>query len=78
MKSTLLAPLIDSALGEDPLGVLCFAPGYFAAQFMKGDRIGSKISRHISIKEGVLVIQLSTKAADGTPVARILKFSGLL
>lgn len=29
---------IDPALGADPLGVLCFAPGYFAAQFMRRDR----------------------------------------
>ena len=29
---------IDPALGPDPLGVLCFAPGYFAAQFMRRDR----------------------------------------
>ena len=29
---------IDPILGPDPLGVLCFAPGYFAAQFMKRDR----------------------------------------
>ena len=29
---------IDPGLGPDPSGVLCFAPGYFAAQFMKRDR----------------------------------------
>ena len=29
---------IDPILGSDPLGVLCFAPGYFAAQFMKRNR----------------------------------------
>jgi len=29
---------IDPALGPDPLGVLAFAPGYFAAQFMRRDR----------------------------------------
>jgi len=29
---------IDPALGADPLGVLCFAPGCFAAQFMRRDR----------------------------------------
>ncbi len=28
----------DPGLGPDPLGILCFAPGYFAAQFMKRDR----------------------------------------
>lgn len=29
---------IDPVLGADPLGVLCFAPGRFAAQFSKRDR----------------------------------------
>ena len=29
---------IDPILGVDPLGILCIAPGYFAAQFMKRDR----------------------------------------
>jgi hypothetical protein len=31
---------IDPILGPDPLGILCFAPGHFAAQFMKRDRSG--------------------------------------
>ena len=30
--------LVDPALGSDPLGMLCFSPGHFAAQFMKRDR----------------------------------------
>ena len=29
---------IDPVLGADPLGVLCFAPGRFAAQFSRRDR----------------------------------------
>ncbi len=29
---------IDPALGADPLGILTYAPGRFAAQFMKRDR----------------------------------------
>lgn len=29
---------IDPIMGETPLGVLCLAPGYFSAQFMKQDR----------------------------------------
>jgi Lipocalin-like domain len=29
---------IDPLLGPDPLGILCFAPNHFAAQFMKRDR----------------------------------------
>ena len=30
--------LIDPFLGRDPIGILCFGPGHFAAQFMKRDR----------------------------------------
>jgi hypothetical protein len=29
---------IDPFLGRDPLGMLCFGPSHFAAQFMKRDR----------------------------------------
>ena len=29
---------IDPGLGWDPLGILCFGPSHFAAQFMKRDR----------------------------------------
>ena len=29
---------IDPFLGPDPLGILCFGPAHFAAQFMKRDR----------------------------------------
>jgi len=29
---------IDPFLGQDPLGILCFGPDHFAAQFMKRDR----------------------------------------
>jgi Lipocalin-like domain len=29
---------IDPFLGREPLGILCFAPSHFAAQFMKRDR----------------------------------------
>lgn len=32
---------IDPVLGADPLGVLCLAPGRFAAQFSKRDRTGA-------------------------------------
>ena len=28
----------DSFLGRDPVGILCFGPTHFAAQFMKRDR----------------------------------------
>ena len=33
---------IDPFLGQDPLGILCFAPSHFAAQFMKRDRSGQE------------------------------------
>ena len=33
---------IDPFLGRDPLGILCFGPSHFAAQFMKRDRSGQK------------------------------------
>jgi hypothetical protein len=29
---------IDPFLGNDPLGIICFGPGHFAAQFMKRNR----------------------------------------
>lgn len=29
---------VDPFLGRDPLGILCFGPSHFAAQFMKRDR----------------------------------------
>jgi Lipocalin-like domain len=29
---------LDPFLGQDPLGIICFASGHFAAQFMKRDR----------------------------------------
>jgi hypothetical protein len=31
---------IDPFLGRDPVGILCFGPTHFAAQFMKRDRSG--------------------------------------
>jgi Lipocalin-like domain len=31
---------VDPFLGGDPLGLLCFGPSHFAAQFMKRDRSG--------------------------------------
>jgi len=30
--------LVDPFLGRDPIGILCFGPSHFAAQFMKRDR----------------------------------------
>jgi len=33
---------IDPFLGQDPLGILCFGPSHFSAQFMKRDRSGQE------------------------------------
>ena len=33
---------IDPFLGRDPLGIVCFGPTHFAAQFMKRDRSGEE------------------------------------
>src|ERR1700693_2788794 len=33
---------VDPFLGRDPLGILCFGPNHFAAQFMKRDRSGQE------------------------------------
>ncbi len=38
---------IDPFLGENPLGILCFGPAHFSAQFMK---------RHRSVEEDVLQV----------------------
>ena len=35
---------IDPFLGRDPVGILCFGPTHFAAQFMKRDRSGQDIA----------------------------------
>ena len=32
----------DPLLGREPLGILCFGPNHFAAQFMKRDRSGQE------------------------------------
>lgn len=39
---------IDPALGPDPLGILCFSEGYFAAQYMKRDRSGTQETVQLS------------------------------
>jgi Lipocalin-like domain len=33
---------VDPALGADPLGMLCFSPAHFAAQFMRRDRTAAE------------------------------------
>ena len=50
---------IDPLLGRDPLGILCFAPSHFAAQFMKRDR-----SREESVPQPVQV-KNNTVAVNG-------------
>jgi len=43
---------IDPVLGADPLGVLCFAPGRFAAQFSRRDRSGAAAAPPNSVAPG--------------------------
>jgi hypothetical protein len=38
---------IDPVLGADPLGILCFSDGYFAAQYMKRDRSNSRDAQQL-------------------------------
>ncbi len=39
---------IDPTLGPDPLGILTYAPGHFAAQFMKRDRSDASVTATIA------------------------------
>ena len=77
---------MDPIMGARPLGVLSFAPGYFAAQFMNPDRsvtspqslppTGANNSSAINgydAGEG-LTIRLATTSVDGTAVTRTLLF----
>jgi len=50
---------IDPFLGRDPLGILCFGPTHFAAQFMKRDR-----SRQENVPQRVLA-KNNTAAVNG-------------
>lgn len=50
---------IDPILGADPVGIISYAPGHFAAQFMKRDRPGG--AGHTMSHAG----QNNTSAVDG-------------
>ena len=82
--------LIDPVLGAEPLGILCFAPKQFAAQFMNRSRgldswlslegalsrgnIGMKATRDVRVAGDRLGLRLARNAAAGTPITRTLPF----
>jgi hypothetical protein len=48
---------IDPFLGRDPLGILCFAPSHFAAQFMKRDRFRQEnVSQPVQAKNNTVAV----------------------
>lgn len=47
----------DPFLGPDPLGILCFGPGHFAAQFMKRDRSGEEnVPQRVQAKNNTVAV----------------------
>jgi hypothetical protein len=48
---------IDPFLGRDPLGILCFAPSHFAAQFMKRDRSHQEnVPQPVEVKNNTVAV----------------------
>jgi hypothetical protein len=48
---------LDPFLGRDPLGILCFAPGHFAVQFMKRDRSGQEnVAQRVQTKNNTAAV----------------------
>jgi len=48
---------IDPFLGRDPLGILCFGPNHFAAQFMKRDRSRQEnVPRPVRVKNNTVAV----------------------
>jgi Lipocalin-like domain len=48
---------IDPFLGRDPLGILCFAPSHFAAQFMKRDRSRAEnVPQPVQVKNNTVAV----------------------
>ena len=48
---------IDPFLVRDPLGILCFGPSHFAAQFMKRDRSGEeKVPQRVQAKNNTVAV----------------------
>jgi hypothetical protein len=49
--------LIDPFLGRDPIGILCFGPRHFSAQFMKRDRSeGENLSERVQAKNNTAAL----------------------
>jgi hypothetical protein len=49
--------LTDPFLGRDPIGILCFGPSHFAAQFMKRDRSEEEdVPRRVQAKNNTAAI----------------------
>jgi hypothetical protein len=48
---------VDPFLGRDPLGILCFGPSHFAAQFMKRDQSHSEnVSQRVQAKNNTAAV----------------------
>jgi hypothetical protein len=48
---------IDPFLGRNPLGILCFGPSHFAAQFMKRDRSRQEnVPRPVRVKNNTVAV----------------------
>src|SRR6266481_1163332 len=48
---------IDPGLGRDPLGILCFGPSHFAAQFMKRDRARPEnVPQPVQVKNNTVAV----------------------
>jgi hypothetical protein len=48
---------LDPFLGRDPLGILCFAPNHFAAQFMKRDRsLQENVAERVQTKNNTAAV----------------------
>ena len=48
--------VIDPFLGRDPIGILCFGPTHFAAQFMKRDRSDEERLPNIQAKNNTAAV----------------------
>jgi Lipocalin-like domain len=48
---------IDPFLGRDPMGILCFGPSHFAAQFMKRDRSREEnVPQPVQVKNNTVAV----------------------
>jgi hypothetical protein len=48
---------VDPFLGRDPMGILCFGPSHFAAQFMKRDRSREEnVPQPVQVKNNTVAV----------------------